>query len=197
MLVIASIASQAYGQSTNAPLYLSINGDGNVSPLTNGELLVVGQTYSMTATPDAGFAFSGWQPVNVFVFSTTTINPDGSTNAPIVSVVRSLVPTYTNQALLNFTMQPVTVLVQTPTLTTTEATGWHANFEPVVLNIQLGDAAVILSWPTNSTGFALQSTTNLNPPIWAPVSVSPAIVSGQNLLTNPISGTQQFFRLSQ
>jgi len=89
------------------------------------------------------------------------------------------------------------VLVQTPTLTTTEATGWQANFEPVVLNIQLGDAAVILSWPTNSTGFALQSTTNLNPPIWAPVSVSPAIVSGQNLLTNPISGTQQFFRLSQ
>jgi hypothetical protein len=60
-----------------------------------------------------------------------------------------------------------------------------------------------LTWPTNFagfdyTGYTLQSTTNLNvPTLWAPVSPAPVIVNGQNTVTNPISGAQQFFRLSQ
>jgi len=153
MLVIPSIASQAYGQSTNAPLYLSINGDGNVSPLTNGELLVVGQTYSMTATPDTGFAFSGWQPVNVFTFAEFVIDTNGNTLPPVFSTVAAPVATFTYEASLSFVMQPVTVIYDVPGVrTVTEGSGWQANFEPVVLNIQLGDAAVILSWPTNFHG---------------------------------------------
>jgi uncharacterized repeat protein (TIGR03803 family) len=56
----------------------------------------------------------------------------------------------------------------------------------------------VLSWPTNFTGFALQSTTNLGPsPIWTTNLAAPVIINGQFKVTNPISGTQQFFRLSQ
>jgi uncharacterized repeat protein (TIGR03803 family) len=59
-------------------------------------------------------------------------------------------------------------------------------------------ADVILTWPTNGAGFTLQYTTNLVPPVvWVTVSPGPGIVNGQNTVTNPISGTQQFFRLSQ
>jgi uncharacterized repeat protein (TIGR03803 family) len=58
------------------------------------------------------------------------------------------------------------------------------------LTIIRSGANVILSWPTNATGFILQSTTNLVSAIWTNVS-------GQFAVTNPISGTQRFYRLSQ
>jgi uncharacterized repeat protein (TIGR03803 family) len=66
------------------------------------------------------------------------------------------------------------------------------------LTINLSGAAIVLSWPTNFAGFTLQSTTNLVAPIvWSTNSPAPTIVNGQNSVTNPISGTQNFYRLSQ
>ncbi|MDB6110475.1 MAG: hypothetical protein JWR69_2225 [Pedosphaera sp.] len=62
---------------------------------------------------------------------------------------------------------------------------------------------VILTWPTNNagfdySGFTLQSSSNLMPSaVWSPVSPAPVVVSGQNAITNPISGAQKFYRLSQ
>lgn len=56
---------------------------------------------------------------------------------------------------------------------------------------------LVLAWPTNAAGFTLQSTTNIASPVWATVTPSPVVVNGQNTVTNPISGTHQFFRLSQ
>jgi Divergent InlB B-repeat domain len=197
-VLAASIDWQTRAQSTNAPLYLSINGGGNVSPLTNGQLLVVGQSYNMVATPDAGFAFTSWEPVNVFTTTEVVLDAYGNPLPPVVSIVAALIPAFTYEASLSFVMQPVTVIYDVPGVrTVTKGSGWQANFEPVVLNTQLGDSALILSWPTNSTGFALQSTTNLASPVWTTNLPSPVIINGQNTVTNPISGTQQFFRLSQ
>lgn len=56
---------------------------------------------------------------------------------------------------------------------------------------------VVLTWSTNFTGFHLQSTTNLASPAWTTDLPAPVVVSGQFTVTNPISGTQQFFRLSK
>ncbi|HAO79460.1 MAG TPA: hypothetical protein DCQ92_10895 [Verrucomicrobia subdivision 3 bacterium] len=71
-------------------------------------------------------------------------------------------------------------------------------FIPPLLTIIPSGANVILTWPTNAAGFTLQSTTNLAPPaVWSTVSPVPVVVNGQNAVTNPISGTQQFYRLSQ
>ena len=59
-------------------------------------------------------------------------------------------------------------------------------------------ADVILTWPSNAAGFTLQSTANLvSSAVWTTVSPGPVVVNGQNAVTNHISGTQQFFRLSQ
>jgi uncharacterized repeat protein (TIGR03803 family) len=56
----------------------------------------------------------------------------------------------------------------------------------------------ILSWPTNAAGFTLQSTTNLDlPAVWNTNYPAPTIVNGQNTVTNPISGDQQYYRLSK
>jgi hypothetical protein len=56
---------------------------------------------------------------------------------------------------------------------------------------------VILTWPTNAVGFSLETTTNLNHVVWTAGLPTPVVVSGQYVVTNPISGTQRFFRLSQ
>jgi hypothetical protein len=59
-------------------------------------------------------------------------------------------------------------------------------------------ANVILTWSSNATGFTLQSTTNLIPPVvWTTNSPAPIVVNGQNTVTNLIFGPQKFFRLIQ
>ncbi len=71
-------------------------------------------------------------------------------------------------------------------------------FIPPELRISPSGSNVILRWPTNSVGFTLQCTTNLVlPTVWAAVSPGPVVVNGQNTVTNSISGTQKFYRLSQ
>lgn len=57
------------------------------------------------------------------------------------------------------------------------------------LTISLSGPNLILSWPTNATGFVLQFATNLTAPvIWSPAG-------SQNPATNLVAGSQQFYRL--
>jgi len=59
---------------------------------------------------------------------------------------------------------------------------------PPPLYIARSGTNVILTWPTNITGFNLESTTNLISPVWT-------AVSGQNAVNNSIDGTQKYYRL--
>ena len=55
---------------------------------------------------------------------------------------------------------------------------------------------VVLSWPTNATGFTLQFSTNLTAPIvWTTNASTPIILNGYYVVTNA-SGPQKFYRLS-
>jgi uncharacterized repeat protein (TIGR03803 family) len=66
------------------------------------------------------------------------------------------------------------------------------------LTITPEGASVVLTWSPTASGYALQSTTNLGAAAsWGSVSPLPVIVSGQNTVTNPISGSHKFYRLSQ
>ena len=57
---------------------------------------------------------------------------------------------------------------------------------------------VILSWPISAAGFTLQSSSNLGPSaVWITNSSPPFVINNQFTVTNPISGTQQFYRLAQ
>jgi len=57
---------------------------------------------------------------------------------------------------------------------------------------------VILAWPTNYSGFTLQSTTNLgSSAVWTTNSSPRVVIGGENVVINTISGAQQFYRLSQ
>jgi hypothetical protein len=57
-------------------------------------------------------------------------------------------------------------------------------------------SGIILTWSTNAVGFALQSATDLtSAALWTTNLPAPVIINGQNVVTNPISGPQQFYRL--
>jgi uncharacterized repeat protein (TIGR03803 family) len=66
------------------------------------------------------------------------------------------------------------------------------------LTITPSGANIILTWPAtlDYTSYALQSTTNLaSPVVWTTDSPAPVIISGQNTVTTPSTGAQQFYRL--
>ena len=57
---------------------------------------------------------------------------------------------------------------------------------------------MILTWPTNYSGFTLQSTTNFgSSAVWTTNSPPPVVIGGDNVVINTASGNQQFYRLSQ
>jgi uncharacterized repeat protein (TIGR03803 family) len=68
---------------------------------------------------------------------------------------------------------------------------------PPLTIIRSGTNAIV-TWPTNAFEFTLQSTTNLVPPVvWTTVSLPPyAVIYTNTVVTNTISGTNQFYRLS-
>jgi uncharacterized repeat protein (TIGR03803 family) len=56
----------------------------------------------------------------------------------------------------------------------------------------------IITWPTNFTGLKLLSTTNLaSPTAWVTNMSVPAVINTNNVVTNIITGTGMFYRLSQ
>jgi uncharacterized repeat protein (TIGR03803 family) len=92
----------------------------------------------------------------------------------------------------------------------TQTGGYLTNGNPsqgTVFSLSLGPAVpqlaairsganIVLKWPTNATGFVLQSTTNVaTQAVWPTVSPAPVVVNAQNTVTNIISGTMKFYRL--
>jgi hypothetical protein len=75
---------------------------------------------------------------------------------------------------------------------------YTASSNPPNLGYTKQGANMVFRWPTNFTGYTLQSTTNLGTAaVWSTVSPPPVVVNGQNAVTNPVSGPQKFFRLSK
>jgi hypothetical protein len=64
------------------------------------------------------------------------------------------------------------------------------------LSVGLTNGNAVVSWPLAPTGFQLQSATDLTPPVsWASVTNAVSIANNQNVVTLPIGGGNQFFRL--
>jgi uncharacterized repeat protein (TIGR03803 family) len=77
-------------------------------------------------------------------------------------------------------------------------TVFSLSLPPPQLTITSSTTNVILTWPTYAPGVTLECTTNLgSAAVWNTNLLAPNLVNGQNAVTNPFFGTQQFFRLSQ
>jgi O-glycosyl hydrolase len=69
---------------------------------------------------------------------------------------------------------------------------------PPVIGSQMSGSNLILSWPTNNSGYALQFTTDLASGVWSPVGPpSPVIVGTNYQLTVPSTNASLYFRLSK
>ncbi|HLX72634.1 MAG TPA: choice-of-anchor tandem repeat GloVer-containing protein [Verrucomicrobiae bacterium] len=69
---------------------------------------------------------------------------------------------------------------------------------PVTLSIARSGTNVILTWPTNASGYTLQSSVQLGAAAsWSNVSPAAVVVGGLEAVTNRISGSRGFYRLSQ
>jgi len=72
------------------------------------------------------------------------------------------------------------------------------SIQPPSLQAQLSSGNLVLSWPLSAATFSLQTTTNIgNQNSWTTLTNVPAIVNLQNTITNPIAGSQGFYRLIQ
>jgi hypothetical protein len=57
---------------------------------------------------------------------------------------------------------------------------------------------IVLAWPTNYSSFTLQSSPDLNSVTnWTAITTNPPVLGAQFVVTNPISGGEQFFRLKK
>ena len=65
------------------------------------------------------------------------------------------------------------------------------------MTITLSGTNAILTWSANAVGYTLEFATNLVSPVaWDANLPAPAIINGNNTVTNPISSTQKFYRLA-
>jgi hypothetical protein len=63
------------------------------------------------------------------------------------------------------------------------------------LSARLQGGDLVLTWPTNTTGFVLEFSTNLPATDWMLATPPPTVVNGENVVTNAITGAAAFYRL--
>jgi hypothetical protein len=66
---------------------------------------------------------------------------------------------------------------------------------PPLLSVRKQGAAIVIAWPTNATGFALEYATELAATNWLPASPLPVAVNGQYIVTNGMLQNAAFYRL--
>jgi hypothetical protein len=77
--------------------------------------------------------------------------------------------------------------------------GWSLTITtaPVALTIATSQTNAILSWTNGAIGYNLQASPSLSPATWANVSIAPAVISGNYVVTNAMTNKTTFYRLAQ
>jgi hypothetical protein len=66
---------------------------------------------------------------------------------------------------------------------------------PQFLRIAATANTVVLAWPTNAAGFALQSSDMISPASWSNVTNPTTVLGSENIFTTSASGSNRYFRL--
>jgi hypothetical protein len=119
---------RSHSPPEEAPFFLSINGPGHVIGPQDGQMLQVGRDYSMTAIPNRGHHFLGWNPVNVFTFVEYTVDESGNSVAS-TNTILSPIPGFIHKPALKFSVGAPEVIFNLPGVRTViRSSGWQANF---------------------------------------------------------------------
>lgn len=175
------IVSNAAGTVTSEPATLTVIDPPVIAKQPLSQTNVIGSTASFSVVA------TGTGPLNYQWFKGATALPQQKgSNLTLIKLSYADAGTY---------HAVVTNIVGS--ITSTPATLTVINLPRLTVGSTLTN--FILTWPSDASGFTVQSTTNLGPhAVWTTNnSPEPFMVNGQNTVTSRISGPQRFFRLRQ
>jgi hypothetical protein len=69
------------------------------------------------------------------------------------------------------------------------------SLQPPTLSVRVGGESVVLTWPANTGGYALECTPTLAGANWQTITNAPVISGSSYAMTNAVSGGSMFYRL--
>ena len=195
--------------SADGPRRMFYYSDG--TPITPGNFSKTGGAVYLKPDLTAADGVSTTPPGFAPFFGTSAAAPHAAAIAALVwSYNPSLTPDEVHDILTNSCLDIMvkgwdrdsgygilmadTALENTPAPT---STGPTTTYGPTPTIVQTG-GSLLLTWPTTTPGFTLQSTSALGPKaVWTPVTQAPIVIGGQNVQSiTVLPGQQQFFRLA-
>lgn len=171
-----------FGGNLSYTLLVTNNGPATATALSVTNTLPPGMTF-LSATP-SGYTVVG----NIVTFTNLGDLGNGLVFTATITVHPSVAGEFTNSATAGS-------VVFDP-LKGNNTAAVKSLVEQPVLSAVVQGSNLVLSWPAAATGFNLESTTSLTPPVvWTPVTVPPVTVNGQKTVTIPIGGGNRLFRL--
>ncbi len=165
------------GATNSANAVLTVKISPSITTQPQNQIALIGSNVSFTVTA-AGDATLGYQ----WRFNSTNISGATLTAYTISSAQLSNSGSYS-------------VVVTNPVGSITSTSASLVVIPSTTLNYFHVGNSVVLSWPTNSSRWTLQSATDLPSANWLDVSGVPAIVGNQFCVTNNPAGSALFYRL--
>lgn len=119
-----------------------------------------------------------------------TFNLSNLTASSVVPWVTSSTLSLSNQTAVGVTNG--SFIYQLPPLSVVTFVGQAS---PPTLSVTRQGENLVLSWPTNASGFNLEYATNLAGATWLPVGTMPGVIGNTFMLTNGVGGDAESFRL--
>ncbi len=131
--------------------------------------------------------------LNLFLYNTATSNLVALSTSTVDNVEHIFLPALPpGRYDLQVEKNPANLV------SATETYALAFEFFNLKLDIAATNGNATITWPMAPTGFTLQSTGSLTPPVsWAAVNTSVSISNGQNVVSLSVAGTNQFFRLQR
>lgn len=189
------------------PIVIAANGPGTITPDLNGQSLIIGQSYSLSATPFTGCSLTGWRDANDFVVSTnltlgfvmasnvsfTAVFTDAT--KPILTIVNSLAAstssTVSNQAFALSGTATDNISV-TNIFYNLNNVGWLSAWDSYngsnwMANLLLNSGTnTVASFAIDSSGNC--STTNTAVIFYAPTAVLTVMTNGPGSISPVLNG---------
>jgi glucuronoarabinoxylan endo-1,4-beta-xylanase len=124
---------------------------------------------------------------------TQTFNFNGFTASSVTPWVTSAALSLSNQPVVS--ISGVSFTDTLPAMSVVTFVGQVISSPPPTLGVIQQGGSIVLSWPTNAASFSLESSKDLTSIVWNPVSPSPVVTGGQNVVTNAMASGASFYRL--
>jgi uncharacterized repeat protein (TIGR03803 family) len=186
------------GSGAGTVFAIQTNGNGftNLHSLTNSD----------GANPDAGVILSGGIAFGTDLNTVFTVTTNGSSFTVLATFFGMQYDPVNGTETNSAGYDPSgSLILSGTTLYGTASTGaiygsgtlYSILLAPKLALSYFKGGQVVLTWPTGFSELTLQSATNLvSTAVWSPVVPAPVVVNGLETVTNQISGTKMFYRLS-